>query len=125
MVKKEILIELRMKYAISGMILYLVSSVFLGYITFNLGRVPINVPTWNVLFWIIMLFVATNSIAKSFIQILDGIYHNRIEYPDSPTAAAGKGKNGNSDRQQTKPADNSPGEDSIESPSRLKRLGQS
>jgi len=68
LVKKEILIELRMKYAISGMILYLVSSVFLGYITFNLGRVPINVPTWNVLFWIIMLFVATNSIAKSFIQ---------------------------------------------------------
>lgn len=68
LVKKEILIEWRMKYAISGMILYLVSSVFLGYITFNLGKVPINVPTWNVLFWIIMLFVATNSIAKSFIQ---------------------------------------------------------
>lgn len=57
-----------MKYAFSGMILYLTSSIFLGYITFNLGRVPINVPTWNVLFWIIMLFVATNSIAKSFIQ---------------------------------------------------------
>jgi heme exporter protein B len=68
LIKKEILIEWRMKYAISGMILYLVSSVFLGYITFNLGKVPINVPTWNVLFWIIMLFVATNSIAKSFIQ---------------------------------------------------------
>ena len=50
------------------MILYLVCSIFLGYITFNLGRAPINVPTWNVLFWIIMLFVATNSIAKSFIQ---------------------------------------------------------
>jgi heme exporter protein B len=68
LVKKEILIELRMKYAISGMILYLVSSIFLSYITFNLGRAEINVPTWNVLFWIIMLFVATNSIAKSFIQ---------------------------------------------------------
>jgi len=68
LVKKEILIELRMKYAISGMILYLVSSIFLGYITFSLGRAEINVPTWNVLFWIIMLFVATNSIAKSFIQ---------------------------------------------------------
>jgi len=68
LVKKEILIELRMKYAISGMILYLVSSMFLGYITFNLGMVPVNIPTWNVLFWIIMLFVATNSIAKSFIQ---------------------------------------------------------
>ena len=68
LVKKETLIELRMKYALSGMLLYLVSSIFLGYITFSLGRAQINVPTWNVLFWIIMLFVATNSIAKSFIQ---------------------------------------------------------
>lgn len=68
LVKKEILIELRMKYALSGMILYLVSSIFLGYITFSLGKAIINVPTWNVLFWIIMLFVATNAIAKSFIQ---------------------------------------------------------
>ena len=68
LIKKEVLIELRMKYALSGMILYLVSSVFVGYITFSIGRASINVPTWNVLFWIIMLFVATNSIAKSFIQ---------------------------------------------------------
>ena len=68
LVKKEILLELRMKYALSGMVLYLLSSIFLGYITFSLGRTEINVPTWNVLFWIIMLFVATNSIAKSFIQ---------------------------------------------------------
>lgn len=68
LVKKEILIELRMKYALSGMILYLISSIFLAYITFSTGRAQITVPTWNVLFWIIMLFVATNSIAKSFIQ---------------------------------------------------------
>lgn len=68
LVKKELLIELRMKYAISGMILYLISSIFLGYITFSLGKASLNIPTWNVLFWIIMLFVATNSIAKSFIQ---------------------------------------------------------
>lgn len=68
LIKKEILLELRMKYALSGMILYLVSSIFLGYLTFSLGKAFINAPTWNVLFWIIMLFVATNSIAKSFIQ---------------------------------------------------------
>ena len=68
LVKKEILIELRMQYALSGMVLYLVSSIFLGYIVFSLGRASLNPPTWNVLFWIIMLFVATNSIAKSFIQ---------------------------------------------------------
>ncbi len=68
LVKKEILIELRMKYALSGMILYLISSIFLGYISFSLGRVNLTTPTWNVLFWIILLFVATNAIAKSFIQ---------------------------------------------------------
>ena len=68
LVKKELLIELRMKYAISGMILYLISSIFIGYITFSIGKASLNIPTWNVLFWIIMLFVATNSIAKSFIQ---------------------------------------------------------
>lgn len=68
LVKKEIILEWRMKYALSGMLLYLVSSVFVGYITFNLGRAPIHVTTWNVLFWVIMLFVATNSVAKSFLQ---------------------------------------------------------
>lgn len=68
LIAKEVLIELRMKYALSGMILYLASSIFLGYITFSLGRAPITIPTWNVLYWVIMLFVATNSTAKSFIQ---------------------------------------------------------
>ncbi len=85
LVKKEILIELRMKYALSGMMLYLVSSIFLGYITFSLGRAPINTPTWNVLFWIIMLFVATNSIAKSFIQESkeQQLYYYSIANPQS------------------------------------------
>ena len=85
LIKKEILIELRMKYALSGMILYLVSSILLGYITFNLGKALINVPTWNVLFWIIMLFVATNAIAKSFIQESKDrlLYYYTIANPQS------------------------------------------
>ena len=85
LVKKEILIEWRMKYALSGMILYLLSSVFLGYITFNMGRVQISVTTWNVLFWIIMLFVATNSTAKSFIQERkeELLYYYTIASPQS------------------------------------------
>ena len=68
LIRKEIIIEWRMKYALSGMLLYLISSIFIGYITFSLGRVHVTSSTWNALFWIIMLFVATNSIAKSFIQ---------------------------------------------------------
>jgi len=85
LLKKEILIELRMKYALSGMLLYLISSVFLGYITFSLGNAQIGVNTWNVLFWIIMLFVATNSVAKSFIQESKDrlLYYYTIANPQS------------------------------------------
>lgn len=65
-----------------------------------------------------------NNIAKSFITILDGIYHSRIEYPESQAPVGGKGKNGNTDRQPAKPADDSRGEDPTQSESHLKRLGQ-
>ncbi|MFZ5569798.1 MAG: HD family phosphohydrolase [Thermodesulfobacteriota bacterium] len=66
-----------------------------------------------------------HNIAKSFITILDGIYHNRIEYPESQPSIAGKGKNGHSDRQPAKPGDDGGGEGPAQSASHLKRLGQS
>lgn len=69
-----------------------------------------------------------HNIAKSFIKILDGIYHNRIEYPESTPAAAGgtgKGKNGYSDRQPPEQTDHRDSTDSAESEGHLKRLGQS
>ena len=72
LLKKEILLEWRSKYAFNGVLLYVVSTVFVCYISFNLSGgftgtegYPI---VWNVLFWIIMLFAAVNSIAKSFLQ---------------------------------------------------------
>jgi len=66
-----------------------------------------------------------NNIAKSFIKILDGIYHHRIEYPETPASIGGKRKNGHSDKQQTEPAESVRGKDSTEGASHLKRLGQS
>jgi putative nucleotidyltransferase with HDIG domain len=66
-----------------------------------------------------------NNIAKSFIKILDGIYHHRIEYPETPASSGGKGKNGNSDKQPPGSPADSPGEDTQEGPSHLRRLGQS
>lgn len=70
--KKEVLLEWRSKYAFNGVLLYVVSTVFICYISFKLtpgfedstGYKII----WNVLFWIIILFAAVNAIAKSFIQ---------------------------------------------------------
>ena len=70
--KKEVLLEWRSKYAFNGVLLYVVSTVFVCYISFHLtpGFIGSNgYPiVWNVLFWIIMLFASVNAIAKSFMQ---------------------------------------------------------
>ncbi len=72
LLKKEVLLEWRSKYAFNGVLLYVVSTVFVCYIAFNLSPgfvgsagYPI---VWNVLFWIILLFASVNAIAKSFMQ---------------------------------------------------------
>lgn len=64
LVRKEIILEWRSKYALNGVLLYVISTVFVCYMSF----VSIDKITWNALFWIIMLFASINAIAKSFIQ---------------------------------------------------------
>jgi heme exporter protein B len=64
LLRKEALLEWRMKYALSGILLYVFSTVFIVYTAFI--RVQPNV--WNTLFWIIVLFASVNAIVKSFIQ---------------------------------------------------------
>ena len=68
LIDKEIRLELRQKYALNGMILYVVSTVYVCYLSFRLKSNQIDKVTWNTLFWIILLFTATNAIAKSFTQ---------------------------------------------------------
>ena len=65
---KEITLEWRQKYALSGMLLYVISTVFVCYLSFNLRRNQLTPIVWNTLFWIIILFTAVNAIAKSFSQ---------------------------------------------------------
>ncbi|MGF1638621.1 MAG: heme exporter protein CcmB [Cyclobacteriaceae bacterium] len=81
LIKKEILLEWRQRYALSGIVLYLVCSVFLVYMAF--GSANINAETWVTLFWIVMLFTAVNAVAKSFIQESRGLrlYHYTIASP--------------------------------------------
>lgn len=68
LIQKELTLEWRQKYAISGMLLYVVSTVFVCYLSFNLRRGQLTPIVWNTLFWIIMLFTAVNAIGKSFSQ---------------------------------------------------------
>jgi heme exporter protein B len=61
--KKELLLEWKQKYALNGMLLYALSMVFV--VSIGLQR---NLPpqAWNVVFWIILMFVSVNAVAKSF-----------------------------------------------------------
>jgi heme exporter protein B len=64
LVIKEMKLEMRNKYALGGILLYVVSTVFVSYLSF---KQIINPATWNALFWIILLFASINGVAKSFI----------------------------------------------------------
>lgn len=64
LIHKEIVLEWRSKYALNGILLYVVSTIFVCYLSFK----QINPVTWNALFWIIMLFASVNAISKSFSQ---------------------------------------------------------
>lgn len=65
LIRKEMILEWRSKYALNGILLYVVSTVFVCYLAFRQITSP---QTWNALFWIIMLFASVNAITKSFIQ---------------------------------------------------------
>ncbi|MBI1288604.1 MAG: ABC transporter permease [Flavobacteriales bacterium] len=62
---KELTLEWRNRYALNGLLLYVVSTVFVCYLSF---RQITSVPVWNALFWIIMLFASINAVGRSFIQ---------------------------------------------------------
>lgn len=65
LIAKEIKLEMRNKYALGGILLYVVSTVFVSYLSFKKIVTP---ATWNALFWIILLFASINGVAKSFIN---------------------------------------------------------
>ena len=65
LVRHEVRQEWRQRYALSGLLLYVVSTVFVTYLAF---RQAIDADTWVALFWIIMLFASVNAVGKSFAQ---------------------------------------------------------
>ena len=64
LVRKDLLIEWRQKHTLFGVLLYVGATVFAVYMMSGQPETKI----WNALFWITQLFVAINSVAKSFLQ---------------------------------------------------------
>ncbi|MEX1189091.1 MAG: heme exporter protein CcmB [Bacteroidia bacterium] len=60
---RDIKLELKQKYALNGLFLYVFSTVYVCYLSF---KSLVDVPTWNALLWIILLFTAVNATSKSF-----------------------------------------------------------
>jgi heme exporter protein B len=84
LIQKEFLLELRRKSVFSGLALYLFSTVFIYYLTFNLRQNLINPLVWSALFWVTILFSSVNTIAKSFIGEKKGqeIYFYSLVSPE-------------------------------------------
>ena len=83
LMRKEFLLEWRQRYALNGMLLYIVGAVFVCYLSFNARRGQLTPIVWNTLFWIILLFTAINAIAKSFVQERAGrqLYYYTLASP--------------------------------------------
>lgn len=72
--RKDFLLEWRQKYSLYGIILYIVSAVFI----INMLHEMPEGETWNSLFWITILFISVNAVAKSFLQ--ESKYRNLYYY---------------------------------------------
>ncbi len=72
LVKKDLLMEWRQKHTLFGVLLYVGSTVFVVYMMSGQPEARV----WNALFWLTQLFVAVNSVAKSFLQE----HSNRFRY---------------------------------------------
>lgn len=64
LIKKELTLELRNKAAISSILVYVVATIFVAFLSFK----QVQPVVWNALFWIIMLFTAMLGVGKSFMN---------------------------------------------------------
>jgi heme exporter protein B len=78
---KDMRQEWRQRYALNGILLYVVAAVFVTYLSVKIS----DKPTWNAIFWIIILFTSVSSAAKSFIQEGRGrwLYYYQLASPQA------------------------------------------
>jgi len=66
---REIALEKKQKHVFNGLLLYIISTVFVCYLSF---KQIVNVPTWNALFWIIILFASINATSRGMANFRRG-----------------------------------------------------
>lgn len=74
LVLNEYRLELRRKSVIASIGLYVLSLVFICYLTFHLHQGTLKTVTWSALFWLVILFSVVSSVAKSFVAEKKGLF---------------------------------------------------
>jgi heme exporter protein B len=82
----EAALDLRQRASLGGMLLYVVSAVYVAYLAVKGG---LGVALWNALFWIILLFAAFNALSRSFQREDQGrqLYLYTLVHPQSVVLA--------------------------------------
>ncbi|MFY0605768.1 MAG: heme exporter protein CcmB [Cyclobacteriaceae bacterium] len=79
LIYKDFQLDWRSKYPIAGMFLYVITLIITSYLSFTGFIEP---KTWNALFWLILLFISINAVAKSFSQEEDrSLYYFHLIKP--------------------------------------------
>lgn len=65
LIRHEFKLEFKQKQFVSSIVMYIVSTIFVCYLTFTKIE---DGTIWNGLFWIVILFSLTNAISKSFLN---------------------------------------------------------
>ena len=84
--QKEFQLELRKKAGINSILLFAVATTFISYLA--LDNIE-HAPTWNALFWIIILFAFINAANNTFRNDTENTqgYLNQLAHPNSILAA--------------------------------------
>jgi len=64
--RKELALEYRNRQSVSAILLYLVGTVFIVYLSFRHKASQLHPVVWNALFWIVQLFMAVTAATRAF-----------------------------------------------------------
>jgi heme exporter protein B len=76
---RDWILEWRTRYALSGIVLYVLATIVLVYS----ALINIQPQVWNAIFWVIILFAAISAIVKSFVQESQSrqLYYYNLVHP--------------------------------------------
>ena len=79
LIQKDFLLDWRQQFSLASVLLYLACTIFIVVVATQSN----NPGVWNAMFWIIILFVSSNAVAKSFVQESDRqrIYYYTLANP--------------------------------------------